>query len=188
MPTGPGRFLALGVIVALSIVVAPATATKQGRNIVVSDPRDGAGKLYPPEVYAACDIRELKATVKGGGKLIVKVTTSGAQSFPNTSLNLNIEGSKKSDPEYRLGPDGALDDLGDAGISEPAAEVEQKDKKRALQFELPLRKIGSPKKTGLQAKTCGEGSVDIAPGGVYFDDSDFDGTVANRFAIIKTGH
>jgi hypothetical protein len=152
---------------------------------VVKDPTDRGGKLYDPNVYAACDIEKVKATVKGG-RLIATVSTRGKQQFPNSYLNLNTKGSKRSGPEYQAQPSGGLVMIKGNKFDADGANTKQKNKGKALRFEITLKKIGRPKKTGFQAQSCGEGAVDIAPGKNYFDDKSFDGTVAHKYKSIKT--
>ena len=183
---------ALGLIAALAFAGA-STAGKRGRNQVVKDPTDKGGKLYPAETYARCDIKTVKATVKRGD-LQVKVTHRGKQvspgtnkPFPNTYLNLNTKGGKTSDPEYQLNGYGTLTKLKDFSSKQDAAKTKLKDKKKSLQWKLPLRKLGRPKKTGFQAQTCGEGAVDIAPGKNYYDQKGWDGTIDYQYKNIKTG-
>jgi hypothetical protein len=182
--------VAVGLAVALAIGLGGvATAGKSGRNQIVKDPTDKGGKFYDAETYARCDIKEVKATVKRG-KLVVKVTHRGKQASSSHQLNLNTKGGKTSDPEYYLRRDfdgASLTKVKDLSTTPDAAKVKLKNKKKALQYELPLRKIGRPKKTGFQAQTCGEGAVDIAPGGSYYDDVKWDGTIDYKYKNIKTG-
>lgn len=174
----------LGLIAAFTLATA-ATAGKRGRNVVVKDAVDRGGKFYDPETYARCDIRKVKATVKRGA-LVIKVTHRGKE--PNTDLNLNTRGGKRSDPEWKLTGSGTLYKAKDTSkFKGNAAKVKLKDRKKSIQWKLPLRKIGRPKKTGFQAQTCGEGAVDIAPGKSYYDDTSWDGTIDYQYKNIKTG-
>lgn len=182
----------LGLIAAF-VLASAADAGKRGRNVVVKDSTDRGGKFYEPETYKRCDIKEVKATVKRGA-LQVKVKHRGKQFLPGTKqtwgnsyLNINTRGGKTSSPEYQLNGDGWLWDYRKEKSTPDAAKVKFKDGNKSLQWKLPLRKIGRPSKTGFQAQTCGEGAVDIAPGGNYFDDTSFDGTVDHKYKNIKTG-
>jgi hypothetical protein len=65
--------------------------------------------------------------------------------------------------------------------------VTLKDGGKGIEFKVPVAKLGSPKTTGFQAKTCGEAAVDIAPGGDHFDDRNFTGRPDYQFKNIETG-
>lgn len=172
-------------LVALALGVV-ADAAKKGGAQVVKDPTDRGGKFYDPEIYASCDIKKVEATVKGAS-LFVTVSTRGKQEFPKSNLNLNTRGSKRSAAEYQARPYGGLAVIKGNKFDEAGAKTKQMNGGKALRFEIALKRIGGPKKTGFQAQTCGEGAVDIAPGGNYFDDTSFDGTVAPKYKSIKTG-
>lgn len=169
----------------------------QSGQVTVDDPKD-SGSLYEKSAYAPCDLRKVVAQVKRG-KLVVDATTRGKQNFVNTYLHLNTQGKKRSEPEYVVNPDsdgkGRL--LKTGGVDEFGSNENEKDKGtvpltaqdggKTTEFKVPLRKLGSPKTTGFQARTCGEGSVDIAPGGDHFDDRDYTGRPAYQFKNIETG-
>ncbi len=177
-----------------TVLGGTALAGRHGRNAVVSDPKD-SGKLYDASSYAACDIREVKAQVKRRKTLVVKTTLRGKQDFPNVELYLNERGSKRSTPEYIVWQDGAtkIDGINKAGeqknpkFIENAATVKLQDHGRSVRYDVKLKKIGGPKKVGFQAKTCGEGAVDIAPGKNYFDDTKWTGKIDYQYKNIKVG-
>ena len=179
----------LGGIAQASSSVIDARAAGENRNVVVDDPKD-SGSLYPKDVYARCDIREVKSQVQRG-KLVTKVTLRGSQKGnPNTDLYLNTKGRRRSEPEYLVtsgDEDGHLYRGFEDQKYKGTVPQKQKNRGKAIQFTIPLKKIGKPKKTGFQAKTCGEGAVDIAPGKTYFDDTSFNGRVDFQYANIKTG-
>ena len=180
------KLVPLIVTLTLLASAAVADAGKSGRNQVVKDPTDRGGKFYGPEVYARCDIKQVKATVKRGS-LVVKATHRGKLTFNSTQLNLNTRGGKTSDPEFRLDGDGGLTNNKSGKFVADSAKIKLKDRKKSLQWTLPLRKIGRPSKTGFQAQTCGEGAVDIAPGKSYYDDTSWDGKIDYQYKNIKTG-
>lgn len=185
MVIGKLRF-AGAIALAVLALGAVADAAKKGGAKVVKDRTDRGGKLYDPKTYAACDIKQVKATVKGA-QLVITVSTRGKQAFPNSYVNLNTKGSKRSAAEYQAQPSGGLVAIKGGNFDQAGARTKQKKGGKALRFEIALKKIGGPRKTGFQAQTCGEGAVDIAPGGNYFDDKSFDGTVAHKYKSIRTG-
>ena len=127
------------------------------------------------------------------------VTLRGKQSFANTYLHLNTKGKKRSEPEFVVNPDsdgkgrllktGGVDDFGNNEDEKDKGTVPlvRKDGGKVIEFKVPLSKIGSPDTTGFQARTCGEGSVDIAPGGTHFDDRSYTGRPDYEHKNIKTG-
>ena len=165
--------------------------------VVVDDPKD-SGNLYEKSTYAPCDIRKVVAQVRRG-KLVTEVTLRGKQNFVNTYLHLNTKGKKSSEPEYVVNPDsdgkgrllktGGVDDFGnnENETDKGTVPVTAKDGGRSIQFKVPVNKLGSPKTTGFQARTCGEGSVDVAPGGDHFDDRNYTGRPDYQFKNIETG-
>ncbi len=173
------KLLAAGlaaVVLTVGALAGSALAGRHGRNAVVSDPKD-SGKLYDASSYAACDIREVKAQVKRRKTLVVKTTVRGTQKdFVNVTLFLNVSGSKHSDPEYTLYQDS------------DAAKAKLQDHGHSIRYDVKLKKVGNPKgKIGFQAKTCGEGAVDIAPGKNYFDDTKWTGQIDYQYKNIKVG-
>lgn len=174
-------------------VCGTATAGKQGSNAVVSDPKD-SGKLYPKETYARCDISEVKAQVKRGNKLVVKTTLRGKQQGVGIYLNLNTKGSKSSDPEYvaygetmfKTGGVGESGQYENQKVINRAVTAKLKNRDRAVQQEVKLKKVGKPKSIGFQSQTCGEGAVDLAPGKNHFDDTSYTGRPDYQFKKIKT--
>ena len=162
-----------------------ADAAKKGNGVVVKDSKD-KGSLYPADIYKRCDIRQLKATVRGKNLIVTVKFTGKAETAFNTELRLNTAGSRVSDPEYVLSEVGTLFTAAKGTYTPDAAKTSLKKGKTAQQWALPLKKIGKPKKVGLQAKTCGEGAVDIAPGSNYFDDTGWDGTIRNKYAYLRT--
>ncbi|MEZ5186192.1 MAG: hypothetical protein R2720_10640 [Candidatus Nanopelagicales bacterium] len=176
------KYALTAVLAGFALIASAGTADAATKT--VKDPKD-KGSLYPAEVYKRCDIRAVEATVQGN-TLVIKVTHRGKTEVPNTTLRLNTKGSKRSDPEYRLDESGGLSKTANNSYTPDVAKTKVKDRKKALEWQVPLKKIGKPKKVGFQAVTCGEGAVDIAPGGNYFDDTGWDGTLANKYAYIKT--
>ena len=180
----------------LPVLFAGSGAAVESGQVSVDDPKD-SGSLYEKSAYARCDIRTVAAQVKRG-KLVVDVTLRGKQSFPNTYLHLNTKGKKGSEPEFVVGPGepkgpltktGGIDDFGAFEDPKEKGEVpvERKDGGKVIEFRVPLGKIGSPKTTGFQARTCGEGAVDIAPGGDHFDDRNYTGRPDFQHKNIETG-
>ncbi len=154
-------------------------------SVVVKDSKD-RGSLYPADVYKRCDIRKMTAAVRGN-TLIITVRHGGkVETAFNTELRINTAGSRASDPEYVLNEAGSLYTAAKDTYTPDVAKTSLKLRKTAQQWTLPLKKIGKPKRVGLQAKTCGEGAVDIAPGANYFDDTGWDGTIANKYAYLRT--
>jgi hypothetical protein len=187
--------LSAALVLLVLLVVGAGPLLGKGRTQKVSDERS-SGTLYDDKsIYANCDIDKLAAK-KARSSLQVKVFVRGNQkAFVNTGLNLNTRGSKRSDPEYWVrGAEGTLTKTGGIGdFGQPLkpkqvgnAKVLVKSGGKLIQFQVPIKKLGKPRKTGVQAQTCGEGAVDIAPGGNYFDDTGFDGSVANKYANVKT--
>ena len=181
----------------LALFAGSGAAVESGQ-VTVNDPKD-SGNLYEKSAYAACDIRKVVAQVKRG-KLVVDVTLRGKQKdFVNTYLHLNTKGNKGSEPEYVVNP--SSDDKGDliktGGVDEFGNNEDPKDKGtvtvkaidggQTIEFKVPVKKLGSPKTTGFQARTCGEGSVDIAPGADHFDDRNYTGRPDYQFKNIETG-
>lgn len=189
-----GIFFITCMLFALFAVSGGAVETGQ---VVVDDPKD-SGNLYEKSTYAPCDIRKVVAQVKRG-KLVTEVTLRGKQNFVNTYLHLNTKGKKSSEPEYVVNPDsdgkgrllktGGVDDFGnnENETDKGTVPLTAKDGGKAAEFKVPLNKLGSPKTTGFQARTCGEGSVDIAPGGDHFDDRNYTGRPDYQFKNIETG-
>ena len=182
----------------LFALFAGAGGAVENGQVVVDDPKD-SGSLYEKSAYAACDIRKVVAQVKRG-KLVAEVTLRGKQkNFVNTYLHVNTQGNKRSEPEYVVNPDsdgkgrliktGGVDEFGNYEDQKDKGEVPVKagDGGQAIEFKVPLKKLGSPKTTGFQAKTCGEGSVDVAPGGDHFDDRNYTGRPDFQFKNIETG-
>ncbi len=164
-----------------------ALAGKHGRNAVVKDGRD-SGKLYDASTYAACDIREVKAQVKRRKTLIVKTTVRGKQDFPNVTLFLNVSGSKHSDPEFTVYQESTTKNGKNPKDVKNAATVKLQNHGHSIRYDVKLKKVGRPKnKVGFQAKTCGEGAVDIAPGKNYFDDTKWTGEIDYQYKNIKVG-
>ena len=189
--------LALVFTTCMLLALFVGTGVAQDGQVVVDDPKD-SGTLYEKSSYAACDIRKVVAEVKRG-KLVVAVTMRGKQNFVNTYLHLNTQGKKRSGPEYVVNPDsdgkgrllktGGVDDFGNNKDEKDLGTVplNAQDGGKTAQFKVPVKKFGSPKTTGFQARTCGEGSVDIAPGGDHFDDRNYTGRPAYEYKNIKTG-
>ncbi|MGH2838150.1 MAG: hypothetical protein ACRDJY_07355 [Thermoleophilaceae bacterium] len=180
----------------LALFAGSGGAVETGQ-VSVDDPKD-SGNLYEKSAYAPCDLRKVVAQVKRG-KLVVDVTLRGKQNFVNAYLHLNTKGKKGSEPEYVVNPDsddkgvlyktGGVDDFGNFEDPKDKGRVVAKvlDGGKTVEFKVPLRKLGSPATTGFQARTCGEGSVDIAPGGNHFDDRSYTGRPAFEHKNIKTG-
>ena len=180
----------------LALFAGSGGAVESGQ-VVVDDPKD-SGTLYEKSSYAPCDIRKVVAQVKRG-KLVTEVTLRGKQNFVATYLHLNTKGKKKSDPEYVVNPDsdgkgrllktGGVDDFGNNEDEKDKGTVPltAQDGGKSVQFKVPVKKLGSPTTTGFQARTCGEGSVDIAPGATHFDDRNYTGRPDYQFKNIETG-
>jgi len=181
----------------LALSAGSGAAVESGQ-VTVNDPKD-SGSLYEKSAYAACDIRKVVAQIKRG-KLVAEVTLRGKQKdFVNTYLHLNTKGNKRSEPEYVVNPssDGKGDLIKTGGVDEFGSNKDPKDKGtvsvkandggQAIEFKVPVKKLGSPKTTGFQGKTCGEGAVDIAPGGDHFDDTKFTGRPDYEYKNIETG-
>jgi hypothetical protein len=192
LPSIARRSLA-GALVAASLIASGALAAG-GEKREVADEKSPGGKLYDdPKIYANCDLRSLSVK-KQGERLIVTAGLRGNQRrFVNTSLNLNTKGAKRSAPELvvdsggNVFATGGVDADGNYRDYRPkgTAKVSTKARGKRVVFKIGIGKLGGVAKVGVQAQTCGEGAVDIAPGGDYFDDTSFTGKVAHRYLALK---
>lgn len=184
--------------VAVVAIGAPAQAGKKGV-AKHDDEKSTGGKFYDQATYARCDIDWMSAKKKGKQLQVVTKFRGQADGGPIDTLWVNTKGNKRSAPEYsiRPGPETAMIykmqrvknpppgfpptqavDTGKTG------KVKLKGKKETVKLKASHVAKGK-KKVGLQAQTCGEGAVDIAPGGHYFDDTGYDGTIDRKYLNVK---
>ncbi len=188
---------AIGLIAAFG---GSAVAGKKG-SVKYNDEKSN-GSFYDPGIYAACDIEKLSAKEKRN-KITVNASYRGSDDprgdrSPIGYFFVNTKGGNKSDPEYELSfysyddvrivkrrpvrnpepgyPDYELIDTG------KTAKFNHKDKKDVVS-KIPVSAFGKTNKVGFQIQTCGEGAVDIAPGGDYFD-QDFK-TIKRNYLNVK---
>lgn len=183
----------IALLAALLVAVSAASAIAGGRQESVNDERSDGSLYDDPSIYAACDIDTLTAQ-RQTRFVQAKVTLRGKSDAYRVGLNLNTSGSGRSEPEYyttgeSLIKTGGVNDFGSPEDPQPKGEIKVALKAGGEQvvLKVPIRKLGRPRSTGVQAKTCGEGAVDIAPGKDYFDDTGFSGRVAYRYLEVKTG-
>lgn len=166
----------VAVAATLGAALLPASALAADGSI--KDER-ASGSLYPASAYARCDIVSMSAE-KTRRTLLVTLVMRGPSTFGSPAgLHVNTKGGPTSDPEFRIGQDGVVTDA--KFKSRGSAGVALTKRGKVVSFSVPLALLGKPKRVAVQAQTCGEGAVDIAPGAHYFDDRTYDGTIAHRY-------
>jgi hypothetical protein len=181
----------IAVVAAVCLMVPLAFGAKWSQT---AKDEKSTGNLYSDAIYANCDIRELKANF-ARGKLKVQTVMRGKANEFAVMLNVNTAGDKRSDPEFVVAGDGTItktggvDDFGNYEKPKQVsgqANVTRKKGGKKVTISVPVKKVGDKKNTGYQAQTCGEGAVDVAPGGHHFRDKNYQGRPEYSFKSIRT--
>ncbi|CAN5639288.1 hypothetical protein BH10ACT11_BH10ACT11_04340 [soil metagenome] len=195
-----GRRALIGAVSLLVVVIAVVPASAGKRKTAKYNDERSTGKLYDAKTYARCDIRKLTATSKRG-KLVLQLTFRGKTPKdygpPIDSMYINTKGAKKSKPEYFFGGydkapvqkikgfNGGFPDY-DYDPDSGKAKYKGNQKGKGQQVKVGLGNFGKHlNKIGVQAQTCGEGAVDIAPGSDYFRDKNYDGHIKFQSLELK---
>lgn len=194
------RAAVLAVLVGGCGALAFGSLARAG-NQRITDPKD-FGKIYPASVYAACDVVSASAGHAGRNMLTHKVVVrghfnkSGGSWYPNVNLNLNTNGGRRSYPELQINASGEIFKyLPNPGTSPGFQQTKAKARVvvtshgRAVVFKFKASVIKSlahgmhgrgrmlKNEYGWQVQTCGEGAVDLAPGGNFFDRTGWTGDI-----------
>ncbi len=190
----------IAIAISVAAISTSALAGKKG-SVKYNDEKSTGGVFYDPKDYGPCDIDKLSAKEKRN-KITLNVAYRSATQY-GSAIDVvygNTKGGKKSDPEYQITRGYEEDEMliyKRKPVSNPkpgylayelidtgkTAKLKHKSQKDIL--KLPVSAFGKTNKVGLQVQTCGEGSVDIAPGKDYFDDAGYDGTIKYESLYVK---
>lgn len=138
------------------------------------------GRLYDAKTYAACDVRQLTAE-RTARTLQVEAVYRARVQGGSVLVHVNTKGGATSDPEYQVSGDSIMR-VGSRSANTGTAAVTKQG--ATMSITIALSAIGNPRGAiGVQIQTCGEGATDVAPGGHYFDDTRYDGTIAHRYLV-----
>lgn len=163
----------LGAVAAVLALSGSALAANGDGKPIRDELSTGSG--YAADVEARCDIRTLAAERAGSSLQVTVGLRKAAGEYVNLYLHVNTKGSGRSEPEFVVNSEGSVGPPNRSPTGQGSVSKAQGG--RQIVFQVPLRAIGSPRRIGVQAKTCGEGAVDIAPGRHYFGDRSWDGTI-----------
>ncbi|MDO8208796.1 carboxypeptidase-like regulatory domain-containing protein [Conexibacter sp. CPCC 206217] len=147
-----------------TVRAAVAAAAQEGK---VKDERSSGTGYDDPRIEARCDISSLEATIQGSTLQAIVTSRGEVGETGSAQLRINTTGGGSSAPEFVVGDDGSVSTPNGSATSRGAGTVTVVG--RQMTFRVPLGLLGrAAKKLGVQAKTCGEGAVDVAPGPDYF--------------------
>lgn len=169
-----GAALAASVAAGVVVGVVPGASAATVRDEL------SRGTMYSAETYAACDVRSLEAEI-AGRTLQVTIGFRAAKGEGSSLLiHVNTRGGIRSAPEFGVNSS-QISPAGRGGA--PATErATTSYAGKQVTVTVPVAALGRVQgPIGVQVQTCGEGAVDVAPGGDYFDDREFSGDVDHRY-------
>jgi hypothetical protein len=158
----------LAVLLPCAALGAGAGAATAEEGAIKDEPSSGSGY---GDSERRCDIRSLEATILGKTLQVTAGMRGDQGESTNVGLRINVAGGGRSNPEFFVDGSGQIQAVrgdGDGGwdeaVDKGAGTVTIAG--RQVTWRLPLALLGrvAPKQIGVQAKSCGEGAIDVAPG------------------------